>query len=77
LVIFLRFGSLASDSEPNLTPSQVFKRTGIKHGSQFNIVKRWKERGFKIESRMNRRGRKKMLSEEQQLWITSPSLLQE
>lgn len=35
LVIFLRFGNLSDDSHEWLTPSEVFKRTGIKLPTQY------------------------------------------
>jgi hypothetical protein len=48
MVIFLRFGSLSSDEKPWLTSREVQKRTGILIASQYNIVKRWRQRGFVV-----------------------------
>ena len=56
LVIFLRFGSLDTDKRHWHTAREVFDRTGIKHGAQFNIIQRWIERGYKIVSYIRKRG---------------------
>ena len=77
VVIYLRFGSLESDRSPWHSAREVFERMGIKDGAQHNIIKRWKERGFKVESRLSDRGKAKMLTEEQQLWIVNPETLKQ
>ena len=63
-VIYLRFGSLSTDKENWHSPSEVFKRVGIRHGAQYNIIQRWRRRGYCIENRMYLRGRKKVLDPE-------------
>lgn len=40
-VVYLRFGSLSTDANCWHTAQEVFTRTGIKHGSQYNDIKRW------------------------------------
>ena len=50
---------------------------GIKCGAQHNIIKRWRDRNFQIVSHLSNRGKVKMLSEEQQLWIVNPTTLKE
>jgi len=60
-VIWLRFGSLNDDSRPYLTPTEVFKRTGVKPLTQFDIISRWRKRGFAIV-RLKREGKKPMLN---------------
>ena len=48
LVILYRFGSLNSDRNIWLRPSEVFKRTGVRMSSQLKIIQRWRQRGFVI-----------------------------
>ena len=62
LVIYLRFRSLDNMDQQWHTPNEVFKRTGIRASSQWKIIKRWVERGFKVVSHLNRRGHAQMLS---------------
>ena len=63
LVIFLRFGSLCSDGQTWLRPTDVFRRTGVKLNSQHYIIARWRERGFLIEN-SKRKGGSRMLNNE-------------
>ena len=47
-MIFLRFGSLIDDSHTYLRPTEVFKRTGVRLNTQYNIIQRWRRRGFVV-----------------------------
>ena len=64
MVVFLSFGSLTDENDHWHTAREVFLRMGVKDGAQWNIIKRWRERGYKIESHLHDRGKSKMLSEE-------------
>jgi len=75
LVIFLRFGSLNSDSQTWMRPTDVFKRTGVRMCSQLKIIRRWKSRGFVIV-REKHLGRKETLSQDQVRHITSLATLE-
>jgi transposase len=68
LVIFLRFGTLSDDSSTWNSATEVFKRTGVKLQTQYNFIRRWRERGFLIFNK-KRPGKKEMLSEEQISWL--------
>ena len=48
LVIFLRFGSINSDQCEWLSPSEVFKRTGVKLSTQHKLIARLRKRNFLI-----------------------------
>ena len=74
IVIWLRFGSLNDDSNPCLTTTEVFKRTGVKMCSQHKIIDRWRRRGFVIMMTKGK-GRKPMMSQEQMEWLTSKEVL--
>ena len=75
LVIFLRFGSLNSDDREWLSPSEVFKRTGVKLCTQHKLIGRWRKRNFLIMKTL-REGRKGVLNPEQMQWVTSIDTLQ-
>ena len=75
LVIFLRFGSLNSDAREWLSPSEVFKRTGVKLCTQHKLIARWRKRNFLIMKTL-REGRKGVLNPEQVQWVTSIDTLQ-
>ena len=75
LVIFLRFGSLNSDDFEWLSPSEVFKRTGVKLCTQHKLIGRWRKRNFLIMKTL-REGRKGVLTPEQVQWVTSIDTLQ-
>ena len=77
LIIYLRFGSLTSDRKAWHSSKEVFFRTGIKPSAQCNIIKRWKKRGFNIESRLHKRGVKKIFTENQMNFIKNPKILRE
>ena len=70
MVIFLRFGSLRSDATTWLSPTEVFKRTGVKLATQYYIVKRWRDRNFLV-CKQRRAGGKQMLSREQIDWLVN------
>lgn len=61
LVIFLRFGSILSDEKKWLTSTEVFRRTGIKSSTQYQMIQRWRKRGFLI-IKQKRQGRKVVLT---------------
>ena len=48
LVIFLRFGSINSDEREWLSPTEVFRRTGVKLSTQHKLIARWRRRSFLI-----------------------------
>ena len=75
LVVLLRYGNLDQDTEPLLSAAEVFRRTGVKSGTQWHIVDRWRRNNFKVVVRTCLRGHKPMLSEQQQLLLTAPNLL--
>ena len=75
LVIFLRFGSINSDQREWLSPSEVFKRTGVKLSTQHKLIARWRKRNFLIMKTL-REGRKGVLNPEQIQWVTSIDTLQ-
>jgi transposase len=75
LVIFLRFGSLNSDEREWLSPTEVFKRTGVKLCTQHKLIARWRKRHFLIMKTL-REGRKGVLTPEQVQWVTSIDTLQ-
>jgi len=75
-VIFLRFGSLTDDSHTYLRPTEVFKRTGVRLSTQYNIIQRWRRRGF-VVVKVKRQGVSPKLSQAQVDWITSPDTLQQ
>jgi len=62
LVIYLRFGRLYSDKIRWLRPMEVLKRTGVRPSAQCNIIKRWRRRGFRVESHIGRRGKQQLLN---------------
>ena len=74
-MIFLRFGSLESDRQPWHKAAEVFRRTGVKPSSQYNIIARWRQRGFMITSHLKRRGGKKILTPDQVAWVCHPDTL--
>ena len=61
-MIWLRFGSLNDDSRLYMTPNEVFKRTEVKLSTQFDIVNRWRKRGFAIV-RLKREGKKPIINQ--------------
>ena len=77
LVIYLRFGSLTSDRKAWHSSKEVFERTGIKPNAQCNIINRWRKRGFQVQSLLNRRGVKKILTANQMNFIKNPKILRE
>jgi transposase len=74
LVIFLRFVSLNTDKRIWLTPSEVFKRTGVRMSSQLKIIQRWRQRGFVI-IRNKHPGLKERLTKDQVNWLISTDTL--
>ena len=77
LVIYLRFGSVTSDRKVWNSSKEVFMRTGVKPSAQCNIIKRWRKRGFRLESYLNKRGLKRKLTENQRNFIKNPKILKE
>ena len=75
LVIFLRFGSINSDNREWLSPTEVFKRTGVKLSTQHKLIGRWRKRNFLI-LKTHREGRKGVLNPEQVQWVISIDTLQ-
>ena len=75
LVIFLRFGSLNSADREWLSPTEVFKRTGVKLCTQHKLIAIWRKRHFLIMKTL-REGRKGVLTPEQVQWVTSIDTLQ-
>ena len=76
MVIFLRYKSLKSDAEPWLTATEVYRRTGVKMCSQWQIIKRWKANGY-IIAKKARPPRPRKLTPEQEQWLVSPETLQD
>ena len=76
LVIFLRFGTLENDKEQWHSPTEVWKRTGIKFCTQHKMVKRWRANDFLVV-KTPRLGGKQVLSPEQVEWLTSLDTLQQ
>lgn len=62
LVIFLRFGNIHNDRKTWLSPKEVLQRTGVRASAQSNIIRRWRQRGYVITSRVSNRGRKRILT---------------
>ena len=75
LVIFLRFGSINSDKHEWLSPTEVFKRSGVKLSTQHKLIARWRSRNFLI-LKTHREGKKGILNPEQIEWVTSIDTLQ-
>jgi transposase len=75
LLIFLRFGSINTDEREWLSPTEVFRRTGVKLSTQHKLIARWKKRSFLI-LKIHREGRKGVLTPEQVQWVTSIDTLQ-
>jgi len=74
-VIWLRFGSLESREFIWHTPKEVKEITGVNYKTQYGMVKRWVERGFKIVSLLCLRGSKIKVDEETRALIASPEQL--
>ena len=77
MVIFLRYGSLTSDRELWHNYNQVFKKTGVKPSTQWFIIKRWRERGFKVESHHLNKGRGCLLKDDQMRFLSNPRTLRD
>lgn len=75
LVIYLRFGSLNSDSKVWLSPTQVFKRTGVKLCTQWAIIRRWRAREFTIVKGENK-GRRPSIAADDVRWIVARDTLE-
>jgi transposase len=76
-VIFLRFGTLENREKVWHTANQVKELTGVSMKTQYGMIRRWVERGFKIVSLLCLRGFKIKISEEDRALIASPSMLLE
>ena len=77
IVIFLRFGSLTDDRELWHNYNEVFRRTGVKPITQWFIIKRWRERGFKVESHQQNKGRQCILTDDQTRFLSNPRTLKD
>jgi len=71
-VIFLRFGTLENREKIWHTANQVKELTGVSMKTQYGMIRRWVERGFKIVSLLCLRGSKIKISEEDRALIASP-----
>lgn len=77
LVVYLRFGSLSSDARSWHSSKEVFEKTGIKHPTQYQIIKRWRANGFRVVSNLHRRGKERMLTPNQVAYLRNPKILKE
>ena len=76
-MIWLRFGSLDSMEEQWHSSSHVFQMTGLRPSAQYKIIKRWLENGKQVVSLVYQRGRQKMLTYQQRVYIANPKTLME
>jgi hypothetical protein len=76
-VIFLRFGTLENRDKIWHTSNQVKELTGVSMKTQYGIIRRWVEIGFKIVSLLCLRGSNIKISEVDRALIASPSMLLE
>jgi hypothetical protein len=74
-VLWLRFGSLDSMDKPWHTSKEVFHMTGVRPGAQYNVIKRWLQRGKRVVSLKYMRGPNKMLSYDDRVYIANPRTL--
>ena len=74
-MIWLRFQSLTSMDYQWHTAKQVLEMTGVSYKTQYAMVGRWVERGFKIVSLLCLRGRKVKVDESTREMIASPAML--
>ncbi len=74
-VIWLRFGSLDSMDRPWHSSKAVCEMTGVRPSAQWNIIKRWLLHGRRIIPSPSRKGPKKMLSEDDRIYIANPRTL--
>ena len=59
------------------TAMEVFQMTGVKPNAQYMIIKRWLMNGKQVITRVHQRGREKMLSESDRVYIANPRTLME
>jgi transposase len=57
------------------TAKQVLEMTGVSYKTQYSMVKRWVQRGFKVVSLLCLRGSKVKLDEATRAMIASPTML--
>ena len=74
-VIWLRFQSLTSMDYQWHTAKQVLEMTGVSYKTQYAMVRRWVERGFKIVSLLCLWGSKVKIDEATREMIASPPML--
>ena len=61
-MIYLRFGTIANDERVVRSVEQVFRLTGVKPKTIYDLIKRWRRDGFAINRSTKAMGRKKKLS---------------
>ena len=71
-MILLRFGTLENREKIWHTANQVKELTVVSMKTQYGMIRRWVERGFKIVSLNCLRGSKIKISEEDRALIASP-----